>query len=93
VGAQGAGIDPVRREKRAMARITIADGVLTVHMRGLDKILALHGNISVPLSQIQGVDVRPEQAFVTESQSHRTTQKTQIGQDSWESQGELWSGR
>jgi hypothetical protein len=46
-----------------MARITTADGVLTVHMRGLDKILAIHGNISVPVSHIQGVDVLPEEAF------------------------------
>jgi hypothetical protein len=46
-----------------MARITIADGMLTVQMRGLDKVLAIHGNISVPLSHIQGVDVRPEEAF------------------------------
>jgi hypothetical protein len=46
-----------------MARIAIDNGVLTVHMRGIDKILAIHGNISVPLSHIQGVDVRPDEAF------------------------------
>ena len=46
-----------------MARITIADGVLTVHLRGIDKVLAIHGNVSVPVSHIQGVDVRPEEAF------------------------------
>jgi hypothetical protein len=46
-----------------MAQITIADGVLTVQLRSVDKILALHGNLSVPLSHIRGVEVRPEEAF------------------------------
>jgi hypothetical protein len=45
-----------------MAHITIDDGVLTVTMRGIDKILALRGNVSVPVTHIRGVEVRPEEA-------------------------------
>jgi hypothetical protein len=45
-----------------MAHITIDDGVLTVTMRGIDKILALRGHVSVPVTHIRGVEVRPEEA-------------------------------
>ena len=45
-----------------MAKITIADGTLTVTMQGIDKILALRGHVSVPLAHIRGVELRPEEA-------------------------------
>jgi hypothetical protein len=45
-----------------MAHITLADGVLTVTMRGIDKILALRGHVSVQLAHIRGVEVRPDEA-------------------------------
>jgi hypothetical protein len=46
-----------------MAHLTIENGILTVTMQGLDKILALRGHLSVPLTHIRGVDVRPPEAF------------------------------
>lgn len=45
-----------------MAHISIADGILTVTMQGFDKILALRGHVSVPLSHIRGVELRPHEA-------------------------------
>lgn len=45
-----------------MALITIEDGMLTVTMQGIDKILALRGHITVPLVHILGIEVRPEEA-------------------------------
>ena len=35
-----------------MARIEIADGTLTVHMEGFDRILALKSSVSVPLEHV-----------------------------------------
>ena len=45
-----------------MARITLSAGVLTVAMRGIDKVLALRGDVSVQVAHIRGVEVRPEEA-------------------------------
>jgi hypothetical protein len=45
-----------------MAHINIENGTLTVTMQGLDKILALRGHVSVPVSHIRGVELRPEDA-------------------------------
>jgi hypothetical protein len=45
-----------------MAHISIADGTLTVTMHSIDKILALRGNVSVPVSHIRGVELRPQEA-------------------------------
>lgn len=45
-----------------MARIEIQNGVLTVTMEGIDKILALRGHVSVPVSHIRGVEVQPPEA-------------------------------
>jgi hypothetical protein len=46
-----------------MAHLTIENGTLTVTMQGLDKILALRSHLSVPLTHIRGVEVRPPEAF------------------------------
>jgi hypothetical protein len=45
-----------------MARISIDDGILTVTMKGIDKVLALRGHVSVPVRHIRGVEVRPPEA-------------------------------
>ena len=45
-----------------MAHITVDGGVLTVTMRGIDRILALRGHVSVPVAHIRGVEVRPKEA-------------------------------
>jgi hypothetical protein len=46
-----------------MARLTIEDGVLTITMQGIDKVLALRGHVSVPLQHIRSVVVRPPEAY------------------------------
>lgn len=43
-----------------MARITIEDGQLVVHIEGLDRILALKSSIRVPLAHVRAVTPRPE---------------------------------
>ncbi len=45
-----------------MAHITLSDGILKVTMRGIDKILALRGDVSVQVAHIRGVEARPEEA-------------------------------
>jgi hypothetical protein len=35
-----------------MARIEIADGTLTVHMEGIDRVLALKSSVSIPLEHV-----------------------------------------
>ncbi len=45
-----------------MARIEISSTTLKVLLRGVDKLLALHGNLEVPLSQVREATTDPEAA-------------------------------
>jgi len=46
-----------------MAEIQITDDCLDLRMSLPDKVLAMHGNITVPLSHVRGASVRPHQAY------------------------------
>lgn len=45
-----------------MARISIEGGALHIVMRGWDRLFAAKGQLTVPLTHIAGVEVRPEEA-------------------------------
>jgi hypothetical protein len=56
----------------AMASIEIEEHELKVKMRMLDVVLALHPNVSVPLSHLRGVRVRPPEADYDSSVKDRS---------------------
>ena len=43
-----------------MARIEIVGGHLTVHVTGLDRLLALRSTVRVPLAQVRGASIQSE---------------------------------
>lgn len=42
-----------------MATISIADGELTVHVQGMDKVWALKSQLTIPLAHVRGATVDP----------------------------------
>src|SRR5438309_1535581 len=51
-----------RSEDRAMVQIAIDGDTLTLRMRGIDQILALRSELSLPLAHIRAVTIRPGEA-------------------------------
>ena len=45
-----------------MAKVEIKDGTLTVTMPLVDRIFALHGNFSIPMDHVVGVEAGPKEA-------------------------------
>ena len=45
-----------------MARVEIGNDTLTVHMEGMDRLLALKSSITVPLSHVAGAHVDVDEA-------------------------------
>ncbi len=45
-----------------MAQIEIAGDTLTVHMHGLDRILAVKSSVSVPLEHVSGAEIAGDEA-------------------------------
>jgi hypothetical protein len=45
-----------------MAEVEIAQDALIVHLQGMDRLFALRSRLEVPLSQVAGAEVDPEEA-------------------------------
>ena len=46
-----------------MAEIRVTNDELIVHVVGFDKVLALHGNLTIPLSHVTGADTDVQEAM------------------------------